>query len=66
MGRLVAVADSAKHACFNIFRAATSTGIVVFHKVRLASLIQVQPWAKRNNALVSHQAKSVDVVLCDA
>jgi hypothetical protein len=65
--RVAHVLTPAEGDFFAVLQAATPTGHQIFAQVRLAGLVHVQPWARRDK---SHwwriQAKCVDFVLVDA
>src|SRR4051794_16982760 len=65
-GRVAHVLTPAEGDFFAALQAATPAGYQIFAQVRLANVVQVQPWARRDK---SHwwriQAKCVDFVLVD-
>jgi hypothetical protein len=48
--RIPALLTAAEHDFFAILQQATPTGHQIFAQVRLANLVQIQPWARRDFA----------------
>lgn len=65
--RIPHLLTAAESDFFTVLLDATPSNLVVFAQVRLASLVEVQQWARRDKTnWYKIQAKCVDFVLCEA